>query len=234
MLFKFETIKLNQQVKRNPDKFPNDFMFQITKDEQKTIMMSQNMISRWGGTRKLPYAFTEQGISQKIYEITSNIIDINLTFLYTISMKSKFEIGKKLKNKRLALNLRMDDVAKEVGVTRSTLWAIENGSGNYTIDILLRLVSFLNMSIDIDTQTQGTRKRATRTNTALDKKINRFIVMCVEQYASSVNQSSRTIYNELNKAGIIDELKDDYEDMHGMSTYSINEYISRRLSGGVV
>ena len=144
-------------------------------------------------------------------------------------MESKFEIGQKVKNKRLEFNLRMDDVAKEVGITRSTLWAIENGSGNYTIDNLLKLVSFLNMSIDISSQTQGTRKRATRTNSALDKKINRFIVMCVEQYASSVNRSSATIYNELNKAGIINELKDDYEDMHGMSTYSINEYISRRL-----
>ena len=71
-----------------------------------------------------------------------NIIDINLTFLYTIDMESKFEIGQKLKNKRLELNLRMDDVAKEVGITRSTLWAIENGNGNYTIDTLLRLVSF--------------------------------------------------------------------------------------------
>ena len=147
-------------------------------------------------------------------------------------MESKFEIGQKLKNKRLELNLRMDDVAKEVGVTRSTLWAIENGIGNYTIDTLLRLVSFLNMSIGIGTQTQGTRKRATRTNSVLDKKINRFIVMCVEQYASSVNRSSGTIYNELNNVGIIDELKEDYEDMHGMSTYSINEYISKRLSGG--
>ena len=148
-------------------------------------------------------------------------------------MESKFEIGQKVKNKRLELNLRMDDVAKEVGITRSTLWAIENGSGNYAIDNLLKLVIFLNMSIDISSQTQGTRKRATRTNSALDKKINRFIVMCVEQYASSVNRSSATIYNELNKAGIINELKDDYEDMHGMSTYSINEYIGRRLSGGV-
>ena len=162
-----------------------------------------------------------------------NIIDINLYLLYTTGMESKFEIGQKLKNKRLELNLRMDDVAKEVGITRSTLWAIENGNGNYTIDTLLRLVSFLNMSIDIGTQTQGIRKRATRTNSALDKKINRFIVMCVQQYASSVNQSSGTIYNELSKAGIIDELKEDYEDMHGMSIYSINEYISRRLSGGV-
>ena len=147
-------------------------------------------------------------------------------------MESKFEIGQKLKNKRLELNLRMDDVAKEVGVTRSTLWAIENGSGNYTIDTLLRLVSFLNVSIDIGIQTQGTRKRATRTNSVLDKKINRFIVMCVEQYASSVNRSSRTIYFELNKAGIINELKDDYEDMHDMSTYSLNEYIDKRLHGG--
>lgn len=61
-IYGYETSKLNQQVKRNAGKFPNDFMFQITKDELKTIMMSQNVISRWGGTRKLPYAFTEQGI----------------------------------------------------------------------------------------------------------------------------------------------------------------------------
>ena len=56
--------------------------------------------------------------------------------------------------------------------------------------------------------------------------------MCVEQYASSVNRSSRTVYYELNKAGIINELKDDYEDMHGMSTYLLNEYIDKRLQGG--
>lgn len=161
-----------------------------------------------------------------------NIIDINFAFVYTIGMKSKFEIGEKIKNKRLQLNLRMDDVAKEVGVTRSTLWSIENGNGNYTIDTLLRLLNFLNMSIDIDTQEQGIRRRATRTNSVLDKKINRFIVMCVEQYASSVNQSSNVVYSMLNKAGIIDELKDDYEDMHGMSTYSLNEYIGKRLQGG--
>ena len=149
-------------------------------------------------------------------------------------MESKFEIGKKLKNKRLELNLRMDDVAKEVDITRSTLWSIENGNGNYTIDTLLRLLSFLNMSIDVTTQIQGNRKRATRTNSALDKKINRFIVMCVEQYAYSVNQASGIIYAKLTEAGIIKELKNDYEDMHGMSTYSLNEYIDRRLLGNTI
>lgn len=147
-------------------------------------------------------------------------------------MENKSSIGEKLKNKRLQLNLRMDDVAKEVGITRSTLWSIENGNGNYTIDTLLRLLSFLDMSIDIDTQEQGVRRRATRTNSVLDKKINRFIVMCVEQYASNINQESGATYSRLSEAGIIDELKNDYEDMHGMSTYSLNEYIDKRLSGG--
>ena len=126
----------------------------------------------------------------------------------------------------------MDDVAKKVGITRSTLSSIENGSGNYTIDALLKLLRFLNMSIDVDTQEDSFRKRATRINTNLDKKINRFLVMCVEQYASRANESSRSIYNNLENAGIIDELKNDYEDMHGMSTYSIIEYINKRLLGG--
>ena len=147
-------------------------------------------------------------------------------------MKNKFGIGEKIKNKRLQLNLRMDDVAKEVGITRSTLSSIENGSGNYTIDALLKLLNFLNMSIDVDTQEDSFRKRATRINTVLDKKINRFLVMCVEQYASKVNKSSRSIYIVLDNAGIIDELKNDYEDMHGLSTYSILEYINKRLLGG--
>ena len=163
----------------------------------------------------------------------SNIIDIIFVILYNISMKNKIEIGEKIKNKRLQLNLRMDDVAREIGTTRATLWSIENGNGNYTIDTLLKLLSFLNMSIDIDEQERGIRRRATRTNSVLDKKINRFIVMCVEQYASHVNQSSSDIYNKLNNNGIIDELKNDYEDMHGMSTYSLNEYIDKRLLGGV-
>lgn len=149
-------------------------------------------------------------------------------------MENKLDIGEKIRNKRLQLNLRMDDVAKEVGITRSTLWSIENGSGNYSIDILLKLLNLLNMSIDIETKKNGSRKRATRINRALDKKINRFIIMCVEQYASSANQSSRDAYAKLNEAGIINELVNDYEDMHGMSTYSINEYIHKRLLRGAV
>ena len=146
-------------------------------------------------------------------------------------MENKLLIGEKIKNKRLQLNLRMDDVAKKVGITRSTLWAIENGSGNYTIDTLLSLLKVLDMSIDISAQEQNTRKRAARVNNVLAKKINRFIIMCVEQYALSVNKNSAETYNKMYKAGIIDDLKNDYEDLHGMSTYSLNEYIDKLISG---
>ena len=55
---------LNKSVQRNIKRFPSDFMFQLTKeefDQLKTNLIFQNGISNWGGTRKLPYAFTEQG-----------------------------------------------------------------------------------------------------------------------------------------------------------------------------
>ena len=144
----------------------------------------------------------------------------------------KIEIGTIIKKKRLQLNLRMDDVAREIDISRASLCCIENGSGNYSIDILLNLLNYLNISIGFETINQETRKRATRVNSALDKQINRFVVMCVEQYAYSINKSSGYIYKRLKEIGAIQELIDDYEDMHGMSTYSLNEYIDNRMSKG--
>lgn len=61
-IYGYDTRSFNQQVKRNIDKFPNDFMFQLTGSEMNIILISQNVMSRWGGNRKPPYAFTEQGI----------------------------------------------------------------------------------------------------------------------------------------------------------------------------
>ena len=61
-IYGYETRTFNQQVNRNIEKFPSDFMFKLTRPEVDSILMSQNVISSWGGSRKLPYAFTEQGI----------------------------------------------------------------------------------------------------------------------------------------------------------------------------
>lgn len=67
-LYGTEVKNLNRQVKRNADKFPSDFMFQIKRDELELLMRCQNgtapkkMQGNEGGRRTLPYVFKEQGI----------------------------------------------------------------------------------------------------------------------------------------------------------------------------
>lgn len=73
-IYQVETRVLNQAVKRNPKRFEGEeFMFRLSKDELNkcfqeepknfTNLKSQNVISSWGGNRKMPYAFTEIGVS---------------------------------------------------------------------------------------------------------------------------------------------------------------------------
>ena len=78
MLYEVSTGNLNKAVKRNVDRFPDDFMFQLTQEELKNLIFHFGT-SSWGGTRKLPYAFTENGVamlssvlnSQGLYRSTS-------------------------------------------------------------------------------------------------------------------------------------------------------------------
>src|SRR5688572_26841375 len=60
-LYGVETRRLNEQVRRNIDRFPEDFMFKLN-EEEFTDLKSQNATSSWGGRRKLPNAFTEHGV----------------------------------------------------------------------------------------------------------------------------------------------------------------------------
>ena len=71
-LYEVETRVLNQAVKRNIKRFPKDFMFQLTREEfdnLKPSIVTSNltsqivMSSEWGGKRRMPYAFTEQGVA---------------------------------------------------------------------------------------------------------------------------------------------------------------------------
>lgn len=64
ILYGVETRALNQAVKRNKERFEGeDFMFQLTREEAEENLTSQFVTSSWGGTRKLPYAFTELGVA---------------------------------------------------------------------------------------------------------------------------------------------------------------------------
>jgi hypothetical protein len=63
-LYGVTTTRLNEQVSRNSDRFPEDFAYQLTQQEFRDLM-SQNAISKTGrgGRRKLPWAFTEHGVA---------------------------------------------------------------------------------------------------------------------------------------------------------------------------
>jgi hypothetical protein len=61
-LYEVSTSQLTRQVRRNIERFPEDFMFRLTKNEFQNLMC-QFGTSSWGGHRKLPYVFTEQGIA---------------------------------------------------------------------------------------------------------------------------------------------------------------------------
>lgn len=80
-MYQVETRILNQSVKRNIKRFPKDFMFQLTPDEWK-ILKSQFVISSWGGTRKLPFAFTEGGLAMLSGVLNSDIaIQVNINIM---------------------------------------------------------------------------------------------------------------------------------------------------------
>ena len=60
-LYGIETKRLNEQVARNIDRFPDDFMFRLNEEEFANLK-SQFATTRWGGRRNSPYAFTEHGV----------------------------------------------------------------------------------------------------------------------------------------------------------------------------
>ena len=70
-LYGVPTSGLNQQVKRNRKRFPEDFMIQLSKKEFDNLK-SQFATSSWGGRRKLPYVFTEQGVAMLSSVLNSN------------------------------------------------------------------------------------------------------------------------------------------------------------------
>lgn len=89
-LYGVTTFNLNKAVKRNIDRFPEDFMFQLTKQEFENLKF-QFGISSWGGRRTLPYAFTEQGVATLSGVLkSSKAIEINVQIVRAFVAMRKF------------------------------------------------------------------------------------------------------------------------------------------------
>jgi hypothetical protein len=95
MLYEVETKVLNQAVKRNTGRFPTDFMFQLNKKEFESLR-SQIVTSNRGGSRYLPFAFTEQGVAMLSGVINSpKAIDMNIAIMRAFVEMRKIAISNK-------------------------------------------------------------------------------------------------------------------------------------------
>lgn len=122
------TSRLNEQVKRNQLRFPEDFMFQLTKEEWTDLMsqdaisnleenlISQNAISNRGGRRKLPYVFTEHGALMMASVLnTAQAISASLQVVRVfVKLREIVSTNKELSVKLLALESKYDSQFKEV------------------------------------------------------------------------------------------------------------------------
>ncbi len=116
-LYGVSTGALNQSVRRNIDRFPEDFMFQLTPDECR-ILMSHFVISssRHGGTRKMPHAFTEQGVAMLSSILRSKrAIKVNIQIIRTFTkLRQSISENEDLRRKIEALEDRYDKQFKIV------------------------------------------------------------------------------------------------------------------------
>ena len=174
-LYNVETRVLNQAVRRNIDRFPEDFMFQLSRKDFFSIipqyvivnkedtnlksqivtsslenadnednLKSQNVISTWGGTRKMPYAFTELGIamlssvlrSETAIQVNINIMRAFVAIRHTVSAWQDTNLKvEQLSHKVDSLNARVDEILHEQNENNMEM-AIQIGALNDALDQL--------------------------------------------------------------------------------------------------
>lgn len=114
-LYQVETKNLKRAVKRNIERFPDDFMFELTADEWE-ILRCNFGTSKWGGTRYMPFAFTEQGIAQLSSVLNSPLaIQVNISIIRAFVTLRKYALGyaelnQKLETFMLETNMQFNEI----------------------------------------------------------------------------------------------------------------------------
>ncbi len=121
-LYSVETAHLKRQVRRNLSRFPEDFMFQLTTNELK-ILRRQIGISSWGGTRYVPFVFTEQGVAMLSSVLNSRTaIKVNIQIIRVFTRMRELLLTHKdillkleqLEKKLLKHDRKMDKTEMEI------------------------------------------------------------------------------------------------------------------------
>jgi hypothetical protein len=94
-MYGVETKRLNEQLKRNLKRFPKDFMFTLSEKETQHLR-SQNATSSWGGNRRKPNAFTEQGVAMLSSILNSETaIEVNISIIRVFTKLRSFTLTQK-------------------------------------------------------------------------------------------------------------------------------------------
>lgn len=107
-LYDVDTRRLNEQVRRNINRFPSDFMFELT-DEEYANLKSQFATSSWGGRRKLPLVFTEHGVlmlSSVLSSERASEVNIQIVRVFT-KMRAAIMDVSELRNSMLEIEAQM-------------------------------------------------------------------------------------------------------------------------------
>ena len=123
-LYQVDVAQMNRQVKRNIERFPEDFMFQITKDEHEGLKCHFGISNTKGGDRSLPYAFTEQGVSMLSGLLRSSIaINANISIIRAFTAMRKiisnqteyFARIERLESRQLESEKRINELFDRIG-----------------------------------------------------------------------------------------------------------------------
>jgi hypothetical protein len=107
MLYGVKTGRLNEQVTRNLKRFPEDFMFQLTKEEALNLK-SHFAISSWGGARKLPRVFTQEGVA-----MLSSVLNSERAILVNIQIMRAFVQLKRMLLTNTGLRRKIEEMEKK-------------------------------------------------------------------------------------------------------------------------
>lgn len=116
ILYEIETFNLNKAVKRNIDRFPADFMFQLKKEEYQNLLFQFGISSSHGGRRTMPFVFTEQGVAMLSSVLKSKkAVQVNIAIMRAfvklrVIIADNAEIASKLRELEKAVKVNRNDI----------------------------------------------------------------------------------------------------------------------------
>ena len=131
-LYGVATGALNRQVKRNEERFPEDFMFRLSAEEWNNLKC-QIGISSWGGDRQLPYAFTENGIAMLSSVLRSpTAIEVNIRIMRAFSAMRRFLLAnaqmfqriEAVEKRQIATDAKVDSILERLDATEMPLQGV--------------------------------------------------------------------------------------------------------------